>query len=97
MQLRGWELTRASRIVIILLVVQHLGLGQLLVVAPASAAEPDPADPSWTVVSPDAVLPHAVVVDPASRASTAIRGHGSPPIPRDPGPLSRRLPRAPPG
>ena len=49
MQLRGWELTRASRIVIILLVVQHLGLGQVLAVASATAAGPDPVDPSLTV------------------------------------------------
>jgi hypothetical protein len=95
MQLRGCELTRASRIVLILLVVQHLGLGQILVVASASGAASDPADPSWTV-PPDAVLSSTVIADQASGPRTTLRPQDSRTIPPDPAPLPRRLPRAPP-
>lgn len=93
MQLRGWGLTRASRIVIILLVVQHLGL---LAVAPVTSAGPDPADRSQAIAALDAVLQLAVLADTGLRASAAIREHRSRAILPDPVPLPRRLPRAPP-
>jgi len=96
MQLRGWGLTRASRIVIILLVVQHLGLGQVLAVTPVTSAGPDPADGSQAIATLDAVLPLAVLADTGLRASAAIREHRSRAIPPDSVPLPRRLPRAPP-
>jgi hypothetical protein len=95
MQLRGWDLTRTSRIVLILLVVQHLGLSQILVVASASAMEPDAGHRSRTVL-PDAIAPSAVVGVPTVGASTTHEEPGSQTIPPDPGPLPRRLPRAPP-
>jgi hypothetical protein len=96
MQLRGWGLTRASRIVIILLVVQHLGLGQVLAVAPVTSAGPDPADRLQNIAALDAVLSLAVAADTVLRASAAIGEHRSRAIPPDPVPLPRRLPRAPP-
>jgi hypothetical protein len=96
MQLWGWGLTRASRIVIILLVVQHLGLGPLLAVAPVTSAGSDPPDPSQTVATLDALLPLAVQADMGLRASATIGEHRSRTIPPDPIPLPRRLPRAPP-
>jgi hypothetical protein len=96
MQPRGWELTRASRIVIILLVVQYLGLGPILALAPGATAPSDPADPSQTAVLPDAVLPLAVAIPADLRASTALARTGSRTIAPDPLPLPRLLPRAPP-
>jgi hypothetical protein len=96
MQLRGWGPTRASRIVIILLVVQHLGLGQILAVAPATLAGPDPADPSQIIAGLDAVLPLATLADTRLRAGATIGEHRSRTTPPDPVPLPRRLPRAPP-
>jgi hypothetical protein len=94
MQPSGWELTRASRIVIILLVV-HLGLGQILAIASATPAGPDPADPTKTASPADAVLPLAAGAEPDSRSRAARLEH-RPTIPPDPAPLPRRLPRAPP-
>ena len=38
MQPKGWGPTQASRIVIIFVVVQYLGLGQILAFAPAATA-----------------------------------------------------------
>ena len=96
MQLRGWGLTLASRIVIILLVVQHLGLGQVLAFAPATIAGSALADPSQAIAALDVVLPLAILWDASLHASAALREHGSRAIPPDPALLPRRLPRAPP-
>jgi hypothetical protein len=97
MQLRGWGLTRASRIVIILLVVQHLGLSQVLAVTPVTSKGSDPADPSLTIAAlDDALLPFAVLTGTGVRASATIGEPRSRTIPPDPVSLPRRCPRAPP-
>jgi hypothetical protein len=96
MQLRGLGLTRASRIVIILLVVQHLGLAQVLAVAPVTSVGRDPVDPSPTIAALDADLPLSIRPDTNSQASATISEHRPEAIPPDPVPLPRRLPRAPP-
>jgi hypothetical protein len=96
MQLRGWGLTRASRIVIILLVVQHLGLGQVLAFAPASTAGVTLTGPSQAIAALDAVLSFAVPLDAGCHSSALLGEHGSRATPPDPAPLPRRLPRAPP-
>jgi hypothetical protein len=95
MQPREWELTRASRVVLILLVVQHLGLSQLLVAAPATGAGSDPAPSAWSVVPTDAV-PSPTAVIPDVGTGTTIGDRGIRTISPDPAPLSRRLTRAPP-
>jgi hypothetical protein len=96
MQLRGWGLTRASRIAIILLVVQHLGLGQVLAFAPAPAAGVTLAGPSQAIAAPDTVVPLAILFDASCHSSAVLGEHGSRATPPDPAPLPRRLPRAPP-
>jgi hypothetical protein len=96
MQLRGWELTRASRIVLILLVVQHLGLSQLLVVASAPGEASDSTPPAWSIGPTDAVLSPSVVIDPHIGTRTTHGAADGQTIPPDPAPPSRRLPRAPP-
>jgi hypothetical protein len=96
MQLRGCGLTRASRLVIILLVVQYLGLGQILAVTPTMSGGSDSADGSQTLAALDAVLPFAVTIDGCPGTSAAVGSHRSKAIPPDPVPLPRRLPRAPP-
>lgn len=96
MQLRGWGLTRASRIVIILLVVQHLGLAQVLAFAPVTAAGPNSTDRLPAIAALDVGLPLSVLTDTAHQASAAISEHRSGAIPPDPVPLPRRLSRAPP-
>jgi hypothetical protein len=63
MQLQGWRLARASRIVIILLVVQHLGLGQLLAFAPPTTTDSSPAGPSEASTALDTVVPLAILAD----------------------------------
>jgi hypothetical protein len=96
MQLRGWGLTRASRIVIILLVVPHLGLGLVHAFVTASTAGLSLADRAQAFAALDVVLTLAVPFD-ASRRSSAVFGEpGSPAIPPDPTPLPLRLLRAPP-
>jgi hypothetical protein len=95
MQLRGWGLTRASRIVIILLVVQHLGLGQILAFAPAQPTGAALTRPSQASAALDTVIPLTIPLD-ASGPSAAFTDNGSRAIPPDPAPLPRRLPRAPP-
>jgi hypothetical protein len=97
MQLREWELTRASRIVLILLVVQHLGLSQLLVAAPATGEGSDPAAPAWTAIPTVAILSPAAAADPDAGTGATVGEHGVQTIPSDQAPLSRRLSRAPPG
>jgi hypothetical protein len=99
MQLRGWELTRASRIVIILLVVQHLGVAQVLAFAPVASAGPDPADRRQVLAALDVDIPLwplSVLTEPDRLASAAVDEHRSRTIRPDPVPLPRRLPRAPP-
>jgi hypothetical protein len=96
MQLQGWGLTRASRIVIILLVVQYLGLGQILAFAPSTTAGFSPDGHSQAAVALDIVLPLAVLIDASCHASAALGEHGSRASVPDPAPLPRRLPRAPP-
>lgn len=99
MQPREWELTRASRIVLILLVllvVQHLGLSQLLVAAPATGVRSHPAPSAWSAVPTDAVLSPTAVIVPDVGTGTAIGEHSVRTISPDPAPLSRRLTRAPP-
>jgi hypothetical protein len=96
MQLRGWGLIRTSRIVIILLVVQHLELGQVLVFAPAPTAGVALTGPSQAIAALDAVLSLASPLDAGWHSSAALGEHGSRATPPDPAPLPRRLPRAPP-
>ena len=95
MQPRERELTRASRIVLILLVVQHLGLSQLLVAA-ATGVESHPAPSAWSVVPTDAVFSPTAVIVPDVGTGTMVGEHGVQTISPDPAPLSRRLTRAPP-
>jgi hypothetical protein len=86
MQLRGWGLTRASRIVIILLVVQHLGLGLIHAFVTAPTAELSLTDHAQAFATLDVVLTLAVPFD-ASRRSSAVLGEpGSRAIPLDPTP-----------
>jgi hypothetical protein len=96
MQLKGWGLTRASRIVIILLVVQHLGLGQILAFAPSTTAGFSPDGPSQAIPALDTVVPLAILIDASFHASAVLGEHGSRAILPDPASLPRRLPRAPP-
>jgi hypothetical protein len=97
MQLRGWGLTRASRIVIIiLLVVQYLGLGQILAFAPAPTAGSTLAGPSQAIAALDTVVPPAILFNASGYSSAVLGEHGSRVIPPGPAPLPRRLPRAPP-
>jgi hypothetical protein len=96
MQLRGWGLTRASRIVIILLVVQHLGLAQALAVAPVTFAGLDPEDRSTAVAALDVDLPLSILTDTNCHTSATLRESCPDAIPPDPVPRPRRLPRAPP-
>jgi hypothetical protein len=96
MQLREWGLTRASRLVIILLVVQHLGLAQVRTSAVVTSVGPGPAEGSPCVAALDADLPGSVLAATNGRTSAAISEQSSGAIPPDPLPLPRRLPRAPP-
>ena len=96
MQLKGWGLTRAGRIVIILLVVQHLGLGQILAFAPSTATGSSPGGPSEVSSALDAIVPLAMPVDARRDGSATFGDRGSRAVLPDPAPLPRRLPRAPP-
>jgi hypothetical protein len=96
MQLRGWGPTQASHIVIILLLVQHLGLGQILAFAPTPTAGFTSADPRQAIAALDTAIQLAMLHDASRRSSAALGEHGSRAIPPDPAPLPRRLPRAPP-
>jgi hypothetical protein len=97
MQLKGLGLTRAGRIVLILLVVQHLGLGQVLAFAPA------PAGGLVLHAAADAVaatlaltVPVATLLDASRDPGVVLVRHGPRAILPDPTPLPRWLPRAPP-
>ena len=96
MQLKGWGPTRASRIVIILLVVQYLGLGQVQDVASATAAGRSIAGPAHALTMLDTVASLAVSLDPICGWSAVLGEPDSSAILPDPAPLLRRLPRAPP-
>src|SRR5262245_7170014 len=96
MQLSGWGATRASRVVIILLVVQHLGLSQVAAIAPATAVAPGLADRSLAVLELEAVCSLSFLPHQSLDASAAIRKRLPEAIPPDPVSLPRRLPRAPP-
>ena len=96
MQLRGWGLTRASRFVIILLVVQQLGLGLVHAFVPVPAAGLTLAGCAQALAAFDAVVTLAVLSDESPRSSAALGEPGSRAIPPDPPPLPRWLPRAPP-
>src|SRR5215468_4135045 len=96
MQLRGWGLTRASRIVIILLVVQQLGLGLVHAFAPAPTGGLTLAGRVQAFAAFDAVVTRAVLLDASPRSSAALGEPCSQAIPPDPPPLPRWLPRAPP-
>jgi len=96
MQLRGWGPTQACRIVIILLVVQHLGLGQVLAFAPTTTAGFTSAGHRQALAALDSTIQLAILYDAGCRSSAVLGEHGSRAIPPDPAPLPRRLPRAPP-
>jgi len=96
MQLRGWGLTRAGCIVIILLVVQHLGLGPVHAFVPAPPAGLTLAGHAQALPASDAVVTLVVPFD-ASWCESAVLGEpDSRTIPPEPPPLPSRLPRAPP-
>jgi hypothetical protein len=96
MQLRGWGPTQASRIVIILVVVQYLGLGQILAFAPAVTTGFTGTGHSQAIAAFDAAVPLAIVFDASRRSSAALGEHDFRTSLPDAGPLPRRLPRAPP-
>jgi hypothetical protein len=96
MQLRGWGLSRAGRIVIILLVVQLLGLSPILAFAPPTAADPGLGGQPHGAGSFAAALPLVAVPDPALQAVRPLEAdldRATRPVSV---PLPRRLPRAPP-
>jgi hypothetical protein len=96
MQLRGWGLTRASGLVIILLVVQYVGLGLVHAFVPTPTAGPSLARCAQTLTSLDAVVTLAVPSNANGRAVAVLAEPGYRAVPPDPPSLPRRLPRAPP-
>jgi hypothetical protein len=96
MQLRGWGLTRASRIVIILLVVQHLGLGLAHAFVPVPTVGFTLEGRAQALLALEAVVSLPILFDTSRLSSAVLREPGSRAIPPDPPPLPRRLPRAPP-
>jgi hypothetical protein len=96
MQLRGWGPTQASRIVIIFVVVQCLGLGQILAFAPAMTAGFTDPGHSQAIAAFDAAVPLVSVFDASWRSSAALGEPGFRTTLPDAAPLPRRLPRAPP-
>ena len=96
MQLRGWGPTQASRIVIILVVVQYLGLGQILAFAPAATAAFTDTGRSQAMAEFDATVPLVILFDASWRSSAALGEHDFRATLPDTAPLPRRLPRAPP-
>jgi hypothetical protein len=96
MQLRGLGPTQASRIVIILVVVQYLGLGQILAFAPAVTAGFTDTGHSQAIAAFDAAVPLVIMFDASWRSSTALGEHDFRTSLPDTAPLPRRLPRAPP-
>jgi hypothetical protein len=95
MQRRAWQLPRASRIVIVILVVQILGLGVVSAAVPVGVHAVDPG-PSPAAASPDAVVPLAFALDARVLRSLALVPLAARSAAPDPVPLARRLPRAPP-
>ena len=96
MQLRGWGPTQASRIVIILVVVQYLGLGQILAFAPAATAGFTDTGRSQAMAEFDATVPLVIVLNASWRSSAVLGEHDFRTTLPDTAPLPRRLPRAPP-
>jgi hypothetical protein len=96
MQLRGWGSTQAARIVIILAVIQHLGLGQILAFAPAATTGFADTGRSQGMTAFDAAVPLVFVVDESGRSSAVLGEHDLRTTLPGTGPLPRRLPRAPP-
>ena len=96
MQLRGRGLTRAIRIVIILLVLQHLGLGLVHAFLPAPTAGLTLARYAQALTSLDAVMTLTIPLDAKGSAIALLAETSTRTIPPDPLPLPRRLPRAPP-
>jgi hypothetical protein len=96
MQLRGLGPTQASRIVIILVVVQYLGLGQILAFAPAVTAGFTDTGHSQAIAAFDAAVPLVIMFDASRRSSAALGEHDFRTSLPGAAPLPRRLPRAPP-
>jgi hypothetical protein len=96
MQLRGLGPTQASRIVIILVVVQYLGLGQILAFAPAVTAGFTDTGHSQAIAAFDAAVPLVIMFDASRRSSAALGEHDFWTSLPGAAPLPRRLPRAPP-
>ena len=96
MQLRGWGPTQAPRIVIILVVVQYLGLGQILAFAPAATAGFTDTGRSQAMAEFDATVPLVIVLNASWRSSAVLGEHDFRTTLPDTAPLPRRLPRAPP-
>jgi hypothetical protein len=96
MQLKGWGLTRATRIAIILLVLQSLGLGHILAVAPATTAGPNIGGSTQALIAFDTAVSRANLFETNRELSAALGEDSSSAILPDPAPLPRRLPRAPP-
>ena len=97
MQLRGWGPTQAARIVIILVVVQYLGLGQILAFAPVATAGFTNTGRSQAIAAFDAAVPLGDRVPrelAIERGPRGVRLSGQPCL--NAAPLPRRLPRAPP-
>jgi hypothetical protein len=95
-QRRGWGPTQASRTVIILVVVQYLGLGQILAFSPAATAGFTSTGHSQALAALDAAVPLAVLFDASWRPSVALGELDHRATLPDTAPLPRRLPRAPP-
>ena len=95
MQLKGWGPTQASRIVIILVVVQYL-VGQILAFAPAATAGFTDTGRSQAMAAFDAAVPLVIVFDASWRSSAVLGEHDFRTTLPDAAPLPRRLPRAPP-
>ena len=96
MQLRGWGPTQASRIVIILVVVQYLGLGQILAFAPVATAGFTNTGHSQAIAAFDAAVPLGIVFHASWRSSAVLGEYDFRTTRPDAAPLPRRLPRAPP-
>jgi hypothetical protein len=96
MQPKGWGPTQASRIVIIFVVVQYLGLGQILAFAPAATAGCTDSGHSQGIATLEAAVPLAVLFDPRWRPTVALGELDHRATLPDTAPLPRQLPRAPP-
>jgi hypothetical protein len=97
MQLKELGLTRAGRMVLIILVVPYLGLGQLLAFAPAPAAGFTlPPAPQADAAALAVIVSVATLLEASRDPGAVLARHGPRAILPDPTPLPRWLPRAPP-